>query len=209
MTEDTKKFMEALLSLDRMAAKQLLEERTRHGNPIKFIESVVVTALECIGDEWLSGNIALSQVYMAGRVCEQLVDTVLPPEAPDRKEQPRMAICLLSDQHSLGKTIVYSVLRASGFELLDFGVVEVDELISRLREEQVKIVLISVLMLPSALKVGSVRKKLTENNLDVKIVVGGAPFRLDEQLWKEVGADAMCASASNAPPTIEMLMDGE
>ncbi len=25
---------------------------------------------------------------------------------------------------------------------------------------------------------------------EVKVIVGGAPFRFDESLWKEVGADA-------------------
>ena len=82
---------------------------------------------------------------MGGRICEDLVDTILPPDDPDRKDQPRMAICVLS-HHKLGKTIVYSLLRASGFELLDFGAIEVDELIECVKIEKIKILLISVLM---------------------------------------------------------------
>ncbi|MDZ7777050.1 MAG: hypothetical protein U5L09_16260 [Bacteroidales bacterium] len=51
-------------------------------------------------------------------------------------------------------------------------------------KEKIKILLLSVLMLPSALHVKDLKQKL--NGTGVKIVVGGAPFRFDENLWKEV-----------------------
>ena len=63
-------------------------------------------------------------------------------------------------------------------------------------------------MLPSALKIKQVRDKLVEMALDVKIVVGGAPFRFDAQLWQEVGADAMCRTASEALPLIKGVIGG-
>lgn len=206
MTDLINEFMQALLSLDRLATQKLLKENTRQTTPIKFIEDVVVVALEQIGTEWQKGNIALSQVYMGGRICEDLVDEILPPDDPDRKGQPRMAICVLSDHHKLGKTIVYSLLRASGFELSDFGTIEVDELVEFVKIEKIKILLISVLMLPSALMVKKVKERLDDMGLDVKIVVGGAPFRFDSQLWQEVGADAMCATASESVSTINKLI---
>lgn len=206
VTDLINEFMQALLSLDRLATQKLLKENTRQTTPIKFIEDVVVVALEQIGTEWQKGNIALSQVYMGGRICEDLVDEILPPDDPDRKGQPRMAICVLSDHHKLGKTIVYSLLRASGFELSDFGTIEVDELVEFVKIEKIKILLISVLMLPSALMVKKVKERLDDMGLDVKIVVGGAPFRFDSQLWQEVGADAMCATASESVSTINKLI---
>lgn len=208
MNEVIDDFVKALLSLDRLTVQRLLEKNTNQIEVINFIENVVVPALERIGAEWQKGNLALSQVYMGGRICEEVVDSVLPPEAPDRKDQPKMAICVLSDHHGLGKTIVYSLLRASGYELLDFGTIDSDALVERVEEENVKVLLISVLMLPSALKIKAVKEKFSKKALEVKIVVGGAPFRFDSQLWEEVGADAMCLSASDSIATIESLMEG-
>jgi methanogenic corrinoid protein MtbC1 len=199
-------FMEALLSLDRLAIRKILDDHTPQTTPIKFVEEVVVVALERIGTEWQEGTLALSQVYMSGRICEELIDEILPPGAPDRKDQPKMAICVLSDHHKLGKIIVYSLLRASGFELSDYDTTEVDDLISRVKKEKIKILLISVLMLPSALKIKNIKEKLADKDLDVKIIVGGAPFRFDEQLWQEVGADAMCGNASEAVRVINEIM---
>jgi hypothetical protein len=39
-------------------------------------------------------------------------------------------------------------------------------------------------------------------------VVGGAPFRFDDQLWREVGADAMGLSASDALKILDAMGGG-
>lgn len=201
-------FMEALLALDRLSAKQIFLDQARTLSRIQFIEEVVASALERIGTRWQEGSVALSQVYMGGRICEQLVDEILPPGAPERKDQPKMAICVLADHHKLGKIIVYSLLRASGFELLDYDTVNVDDLVEGVQRDRIKVLLISVLMLSSALKVKQVKEKLIELNLDVKIIVGGAPFRFDDKLWQEVGADAMGRTASEATAAVRRTMEG-
>jgi len=208
MTDLTDDFMKALLSLDKLAAEQIMEVESARMLPIKFVEKVVIAALERIGARWQKGTVALSQVYMAGRICEELTDRILPAADPARKNQPKMAICVLSDHHKLGKMIVYSLLRASGFDLSDYGTMAVDSLVERVKKDNIAVLLISVLMLPSALQVKHLREKLIDANLDVKIVVGGAPFRFDDQLWQEVGADAMCRNASEAVGVIDAIMGG-
>ncbi|MFH1980809.1 MAG: cobalamin-dependent protein [Pseudomonadota bacterium] len=196
MNDRSDQFVSALLSIDRLSARRIVDEELSRVSPIDFVETVVIGALERIGAQWQTGDVALSQVYMAGRICEDLVDEILPPADPARKNQPRMAICVLSDHHKLGKVIVYSMLRASGFDLLDYGTMEIDPLIDRVATDNIQILLVSVLILQSALKVKQLRARLAGR--DVKIIVGGAPFRFDDHLWREVGADAMCRSASEA-----------
>ncbi len=201
-------FANALLTLDRLAARKLLNEHDRNLSSLEFVENIVVGALEKIGAAWARGDVALSQVYMSGRICEELVDEVLPPGDPERKNLPKMAICVLSDHHLLGKTIVYSLLRASGFDLMDYGVQQVESLVRRVEEDEIEILLISVLMLPSALRIRELRRKLRAAGLQVKIIVGGAPFRFDGLLWREVGADIMCKTASEAPEAIRKVAKG-
>ena len=207
MAELINQFEQALLSLDRLEIRNLLERSGDDWTPVERIEKLVVPALKRIGDGWEQGTVALSQVYMSGRICEELVDAMLLPEDLSRKGNPRMAIAVLDDYHMLGKRIVYSTLRASGFSLLDYGHVDVDSLVHRVKEENIQILLISTLMLSSALRVKEVSEKL-KSSAEVKIIVGGAPFRFDSQLWREVGADAMCKTASEAVPAIERIMGG-
>ena len=201
-------FAQALLSVDRLAAQHMLIDPGSSLSPVQLAETMIVPALEWIGAEWERGRVALAQVYMSGRICEHLVDTILPPGSPNRKGQPRMAVAVLQDYHLLGKRIVCSVLRAGGFDLLDYGQVEADELVSLAMADDIEVLLISTLMLPSALRIRDVRAKLKESGSDIKIVVGGAPFRFDDQLWREVGADAMGRSASEAMGIITRIAGG-
>jgi methanogenic corrinoid protein MtbC1 len=199
-------FREALEALDRLRADTLFEQARAGRAPLEVVERLVVPALAQIGQAWQDGSVALSQVYMSGRFCEELVERVLPPSDPDRKHQPRSAIVVLNDYHMLGKRIVYSVLRAAGFELFDYGHMGPEELVERAIADRVRVLLISVLMLPSALKIRQVRDGLLARGADVKIAVGGAPFLFDAELWREVGADAMGGSAADAVAIIEGWM---
>jgi methanogenic corrinoid protein MtbC1 len=206
MSDLIKPFRDALEALDRVGAEAIFNEALAQLSPIAAVEQIVVPALEQMGTRWEEGSVALSQVYMSGRYCEELVERVLPPSDPDRKHQPRSAIVLLNDYHVLGKRIVYSVLRASGFELFDYGRMEADEVVERAIADRLRVLLISVLMLPSALKVRDVCNRLKTRGADIKVVVGGAPFLFDAELWREVGADAMGRSAGDAVTIVERLM---
>jgi len=199
----------ALLSLDRLAASQVLSGAGETRDPIERIEKLVAPSLDRIGEAWERGDVALSQVYMSGRICEELVDALLPPGHLSRKDQPKMAIAALEDYHLLGKRIVRSMLRAGGYAVLDYGRIDVDGLVRCALADDVEVLLISTLMLPSALRVRDVRRRLDRERAGIRIVVGGAPFRFDDQLWREVGADAMGSSASEAVEIVGRLVEGE
>lgn len=198
----------ALVSVDRPAARQVVEEAKTTLSPVEIAENLIAPALERIGLGWETGEIALSQVYMSGRICEDLVDDFLPPGSPDRKDQPRMAIAVLDDHHVLGKRIIVAILRAAGFELLDMGTLDAASLVKRTLDEKIEVLLISTLMLRSALLVKEVTAQLRAANAPVTVAVGGAPFRLDPQLWKEVGADAVGDTASDALQLVEKILGG-
>ncbi|MBD3176367.1 MAG: cobalamin-binding protein [Armatimonadia bacterium] len=184
--------------MDRVRASECMKSAVNGGPPLQGVETLVVPALDRIGEMWAEGGVALSQVYMSGRICEELVDQILPPASPSRKRQPRMAIAVLEDQHLLGKRIVYAILRASGYELEDYGAVELDTLVTRALDDDIELLLVSTLMLPAALRVADLVSALKEAGSDCRVVVGGAPFTLTEDLWKDVGAYAMGATATDA-----------
>ena len=208
MADLAEKFEKILLSLDRLAAKKLVTDASGQLTPIELVDQVIVSALTSIGEKWEKGEVALAQVYMSGRICEDLVDALLPPGDPQRKDQPPMAIAALDDYHLLGKRIVYSVLRAGGFYLKDYGRVTVDQVIGKVREDQIRVLLISTLMLHSALHVREVVAGFKTAGLSVKVIVGGAPFRFDPLLWREVEADAMGYSAADVQGIVRKMMGG-
>lgn len=193
----------ALLALDRAAAERLLKEGAEDIGHTAFIERIIVPALERLGRDWESGTVALAEVYMSSRLCEDLLEEFLTANHIPRTVQPRLALAVLQDYHLLGKRMVLSVLQSAGFAVTDYGTVDVDALVERVRKDRIEVLLVSVLMLASALQVGELTRKLRETGCETRVIVGGAPFRFDETLWKEVGADAVGQFASDAPALIE------
>ena len=199
----------SLLQVNRVKAAEIFERCFTSSGSIGLLEQLAIESLEIIGAGWENGTISLSQVYMSGIICEELIDQYFPRSEVSRKKGPKMAIAVLQDYHALGKRIVYSVIRAGGYDLIDFGQgLSVDDLVEKTIENQIEILLISTLMLPSALKVKEVRKNLTERGYTVRIIVGGAPFRLDSKLWLAVGADEDGRNASYITRLLETEFKG-
>ena len=151
MKELIYRFERALLSLDRLAAAEIIEESVHELPPLELLDMLITPALKHIGEGWEEGTIALSQVYMSGRICSDIVDDLLPLSSETARESPRTAIAVLEDYHLLGKRIVYSVLRTSGYALIDYGhAIKADDLVRQVIDDGVEILLISTLMLNSA-----------------------------------------------------------
>ncbi|PKL08989.1 MAG: cobalamin-binding protein [Spirochaetae bacterium HGW-Spirochaetae-7] len=199
------RFEAALLSLDTGAARNLLMGDEGQPLPLERVEGIIVSALEHIGQGWEDGTVALSQVYMSGRQCERLMDELRPDAASVHSSGKRIAIVVLEDYHFLGMRLVSSVLRASGFTIIDYGRMDVDSLADRAGSDRIDILLVSVLMLRSALRVRELRHKLDEGGRRIALAVGGAPFRLDKALWREVGADGSSDSAAGAVALVRRL----
>ncbi|MHB1484484.1 MAG: cobalamin B12-binding domain-containing protein [Saccharofermentanales bacterium] len=200
-------FEKALLQVNRVRAAEIFEQSFKERSSFDVLEELVTHTLEKIGTDWENGAVSLAQIYMSGIICEELIDQYLPKMDVKRKVIPKMAVVVLQDHHGLGKRILTSVLRAGGFEVLDFGHgVSVDDLVQKTIDNELEILLISTLMLPSALKVKDVKAKLIAKGSHTKIIVGGAPFRMDTGLWKSVDADADGKNASSIIKTVENVM---
>jgi len=193
---DKEAFINALLSVDKTQCAELLATGFSLDAGFEKLEDVVCGALSVIGERWEEGSVSLAQVYMSGVICEELVESYLPKLNQRLKTHPKIAIAVLLDHHALGKRIVMSIIRANGYEVIDFGKgLTIDSLVQLTVENAVDILLISTLMFPSALKVSEVKAKLLDQKCHARVIVGGAPFRLDPDLGKKVGADGSCQSA--------------
>ncbi len=195
-------FMQSLLRASKPDAERILHQIQAESSFPESVESIVVTSLERIGHDWENGKVALSQVYMSGRICEDLMTATHPESDGQARISGKCAIAILNDYHMLGKRIVLSALRSAGFNIQDWGRLTPEQVVSKIEENDTEVALISTLMLSSALCVRDIRTRLDAKGLTCKLLVGGAPFRLDKNLWKEVGADS---TANNAMDSIRAL----
>jgi trimethylamine corrinoid protein len=209
----------ALLAMDRLGAARLLSGPLAHEIigvpgldgarmppiPVERVDGLLVPALRSIGNAWGAGRVALSQVYTAARLADEIVAGIETSGRPYRTPAPRIGLAVLEDRHELGKRIVSMTLRAVGYPVHDYGAgITAESLAEHAAADELDILLVSTLMLRSAFRVEVLRRELDSFSRRPRIVVGGAPYLFDASLWKEVGADAMGRSASDA---IELVGD--
>lgn len=203
-------FEKALLNIDRVSSRKLFEnfinKMSNNEDIIKAIEKIVVISLKHIGDGWEEGKVSLAQVYMGSKICVELVDRFIPNIDSYIENQPKIAICCFEDYHLIGKQIVSAVIKANGYKLNDYGCgVKMDKLIDNIIKDDIEIMMISTLMLSSALKIKELKKELDAINPNIKIIVGGAPFLFDSELWNRIGANAMSKNVTEIISTLNDL----
>jgi methanogenic corrinoid protein MtbC1 len=195
---DVRLFTEALLSVNRRAAQDVYARCCSKASPLEASERLIAPAMLEVGSAWEAGTASLLQVYAGARICAGVVEET-PTEAPRRVDQPRMAVAVFGDGHGLGKTLVLLALRSSGYDALDFGSQQsAVDIAAACVKRDIEILFVSVLMLRSALGIADLKDSLIKAGSPAKLVVGGAPFRFDPALWREVGADHFGYSASDA-----------
>lgn len=198
MTELQSKYRNALLSFQKQEALTILKKGVDELGQSNAIDALITQVLKDVGEEWVKGELAISQVYMSARISEELCEELFGHAEEDQGEST-LAISTLSDYHQLGKRIMCSVLRASGYKIIDLGSgISPDALVELIIEGGIKHLLISTLMLPTALQVLDLRNALKARNYHLEIMVGGAPFNFDKKLHQQVGADAVGHSAKDA-----------
>lgn len=205
MNSEARDMERALIALDRLLLRGIIQGLATRHRPSEIVDEYLTPALEDMGEGWHKGLYALSQLYMGIRLCEETIDELI-PGAKGIRERPRLAIAVLNDFHPLGKKIVAAHLRTAGYNVLDYGTrCQAKELVKKTQEDMIDILLLSSLMLPSALDVRKVREGLDALGARTKLIVGGAPFLFDDGLWKEVGADLMGHHAFEAVSLVKRL----
>jgi methanogenic corrinoid protein MtbC1 len=190
--ESREKLKKLLLTINRVELKAFLTNFCETFGMESLINDLVFPTLNNIGEMWENGNLALSQVYMAGKLCEEIVPTLFKEKEAISKSFPKVGIANLEDHHPFGTQLLYIFLKTRNINPILYPEgIAVEDLYNQILEDKIGILLISTLMLRSALKVKDLSNKLREIDRDIMIIVGGAPFNFDPDLWKKVGADAM------------------
>lgn len=205
-----KDFEEALLQINRIRIEEIINQVKEQFQPIQIIDDLISPALQNIGNKWDKGIVGLAQIYMAARICEEFFDKLISFKEIKRKDQVKIAIAVLEDYHGLGKKTIQMLLHTSGYEIIDYGLgISIEDLLRNVKRDNIELLFISTLMLRSALRIKDFIDKKNEAELNVKIIVGGAPFNFDTELWKVVGADAYGRNPSEVLPLLSEFIRGE
>ncbi len=179
-------------------------------DPLDLINKGFVPGIQKVGDLFGSGRLFLPELVLSAAAMEQvtgLINESIP--GGQGRAQGRVVIATVEgDVHDIGKTIVVSLLKANGFDVLDLGR---DVAVGRLMEEADKfnadIIGTSALLTTTMGAQKQLEEELTKSGLKdrFKTMVGGAPVT---QRWaRRIGADAFAEDAGEAVKQAKALLD--
>jgi corrinoid protein of di/trimethylamine methyltransferase len=194
-------------------ASQLARQAIEAGiDPLAAINDGFVKGLDHVGEEFGCGEMFLPDLVLAAEAMKAAV-SVLEPEL-ERTGQERAVLgkvvigTVAGDIHDIGKTLVATMLSASGFQVFDLGVdVDVAAFAEKAREVEANIVGVSSLLTTTMVKQRDVIEALDDMGLrpQVKVMVGGAPVT---QSWAdEIGADGYSEDAIGAVQLARTLVE--
>jgi len=183
-------------------------------DPLDAINKGFVPGVHFVGEQFGAGEMFLPDLVMAGEAMK-MAASVLEPEMKKRGSQrENLGTVVLGtvkgDIHEIGKTLVMTMLSASGFQVHDLGVdVPAERFVAKVREVNADLVGLSALLTTTMPGQRVVIEALTKAGLraHVKVMVGGAPVN---HAWaKEIGADGYGEDAIAAVALAKKLVGRE
>ena len=177
--------------------------------PRKILDEVLMPAINEVGDLFDKGKYFLPQL-IAGAEAMKLSIGYLEPllkEGADSGEKlPAIVIATVhGDIHDIGKNLVALMLKNYGFEVHDLGKdVPREEIIKAAKEYDAKIIALSALMTTTMKEMKNVVDLAHAENLDAKIIIGGAVVTADYA--QEIGADGYSSDAADAVRVVKSIL---
>ncbi|MFX0180985.1 MAG: B12-binding domain-containing protein, partial [Candidatus Hodarchaeota archaeon] len=120
-----KEISEAIVSLDRDKAISLAKKAIEQNmNLLSVVEKGFGAGIRRIGDLWEEGEFFLPELMLGGNIVQESMELLLPHLKANKEDiiSGRVVIATIEgDIHSIGKTIVATMLSANGFEVYDLG----------------------------------------------------------------------------------------
>lgn len=180
-------------------------------HPLETITNGFVVGVNYIGDQFGAGEAFLPELVMAGEAMKAAV-AVLEPEllklGEAREVMGRVVLATVEgDIHEIGKTLVGTMLSASGFEVTDLGVDQpAEKIIGKALEIDAHIIGMSALLTTTMVRQREVIEELDKEGLRprIKVMVGGAPITRD--WFQKIKADGYSEDAVGAVKVAKELV---
>jgi corrinoid protein of di/trimethylamine methyltransferase len=202
----------AVLDYNLEEAASAAREIIRMGiDPLKAIEEGLAQGIREVGSKFANGEVFLPELIMAAETMKKALEVLEPELKKEKKERKTLGKVLLGtvagDIHSIGKTIVASMLSANGFEVYDIGEdVPAEKFVEKVKELKPDILGLSALLTTTLPEQKVVIETLKKEGLrdKVKVIIGGAPT--SKEWAKEIGADGYGADAAEAVEVVKKLL---
>ncbi|WP_211747610.1 cobalamin-dependent protein [Paenibacillus sp. Marseille-Q4541] len=190
----TAMYLESLLSADREAAWSVVVELLEAGTSVKDIYIFIFQRSQLeIGRLWQMGNITVAQEHLCTAATQANISKLYPYWLTNGNNGYKMlAACVGSELHEIGLRMLTDHFEMEGWDTYYLGAnVPHEGIIDSIQKYNVDVLALSVTMTFHVHLAKRLIDEVRSNpaTKDVSIIVGGLPFNIDQELWKEIGAD--------------------
>lgn len=195
---------QAVIDGDEELAEALTRQALDRGlNPLDIINQGLTPGIDVVGEKFGCGEYFLPHLVMAGNAMKAamgLLDPALKASGATRETMGTVVLgTVAGDIHEIGKSLVATMLTASGFVVHDLGVdVSTERFVEKVRDTEANLLGLSALLTTTMSVQRKVIDALKEAGLreQVKVMLGGAP--VSRQWAEEIGADGYAEDAAGA-----------
>ena len=190
---------EALRDLEENKVYELVEKYIAEEKPVLEIIAALNEGMVGVGERFSENIYFISQLMFSAEILKGVMvklDPLLQGEESKDVAKKVVLGTVKGDIHDIGKNIVATLMRGSGFDVIDLGVdVPADKFIETIKESGAKILAMSALLNFTYPEMKTVVDALEAAGLKgkVKTVIGGAP--VNEQVREFCGADYVATDA--------------
>jgi len=193
----------------KKAGETTRELLNRNIDPHIIINRALVKAMDMVGKLYEEGEYFIPELMLAAEAFKASFNIIKEkfPKVGTRSKGRIVIGTVKGDIHELGKTLVATMLEASGFEVIDLGVdVPPEKFIEAAEKHKADIVGLSALMTTTMIEQKRVIEEFIRHGIrsKYKIIVGGAP--VTEEWAREIGADGYAENAYQAVKLVERLL---
>jgi len=209
--EHLTRLQRAVLDGDDAAAGPLAEQALEEGiPPLEAIERGLVPGIREAGRLWEEGEYFLPELVTAAQAMKAAMAVLQPALAAGGGSASLGTVVIGTvegDIHDIGKTLVATLLAASGFTVADEGAgVPVERFVQRAGEVRADLVCASALLTTTMPRQKELVAALREAGSRARVMVGGAPV---SRSWAEsIGADGFADNALAAVTVARELVAG-
>ena len=190
---------DSLVNLDFENTRRAAEEAMNANiPPVRAVSAGLAEGLRIVGEKFEQKEYFLSELVVAAEVMKEVM-SVIQPYIKGERISARGKVVLATvqgDNHDIGKSLVATLLRVSGFDVVDLGVdVPTDKIVETVQSERPNILGLSALLTVTMPEMGEVIKKVKSSGFgeSVKIIVGGSP--VTPEFAQKIGADYRASDA--------------
>lgn len=196
-------YLVALVAGERQKASRLVLEAVESGVGVQDVYLQVFQPCQHeIGRLWQMNEISVAQEHYCTAATQLIMSQLYPYLfSGARTGRTLVATCIAGDLHEIGVRMVSDLFELDGWDTHYLGAnTPVSSIVEAVRGQKADVLAISATIIPHLKSVEELIQQVRADAScsEVKILVGGYPFQVVPELWRQLGADGCAQDAATA-----------